>query len=86
MKSYLVVSYESSMTKESSMATTQHNPQRMPTTGGSPALSGKGMIPLVAALILCVLSYQLNASMIPPALTDMAETIGVSVNDVNQVS
>ena len=68
------------------MATTQHNPQGMPTTGGSPALSGKGMIPLVAALILCVLSYQLNASMITPALPDMAETLGVSVNDVSQVS
>ena len=49
-------------------------------------MSGKKMIALVAALMLCVISFQLNASMITPALPDIAEELGVSVNDVSQVS
>lgn len=55
-------------------------------SGKPPVLSGKTMIPLVTALILCVLSYQLNCSMITPALPDMADALNVSVNDVSQVS
>lgn len=53
---------------------------------GNAVLSGRKMIPLVVALIMCVLSYQLNASMITPALPDIADSLGVPLNDVSQIS
>lgn len=49
-------------------------------------LTGKRMVLLVATLVMCVLSYQLNASMITPALPDMARELNVSVNDISQVT
>ncbi|WP_324653321.1 MFS transporter [Georgenia sp. H159] len=53
-------------------------------TGASPLTRGR-MVALVAVLILGVLSYQLNSSMLNPALPDMAERLGVSVDAVSQV-
>lgn len=41
---------------------------------------------LVATLILGVLSYQLNASMLSPALPDMAKSLNTSVEAVSNVS
>lgn len=41
---------------------------------------------LVAVLVLGVIAYALNASMITPALPDMAHELGTSVKDIAQVS
>lgn len=49
-------------------------------------LTGKRMILLVATLVMCVLSYQLNASMVTPALPNIADELGASLNDVSQIS
>ncbi|KHK96587.1 major facilitator transporter [Microbacterium mangrovi] len=49
-------------------------------------LRGGRAVALVATLILCVLSYQLNASMLTPALPDMAKELGIDVGAVSQVS
>lgn len=54
------------------------------------AVRGAGRSPhpalLVAVLVIGVLSYQLNSSMLTPALPDMAKTLGVSATDIGQVS
>lgn len=47
---------------------------------------GGRAVALVATLILGVLSYQLNASMLTPALPHMATELGVDVGEVSQVS
>jgi predicted MFS family arabinose efflux permease len=47
---------------------------------------GGRAVALVATLILGVLSYQLNASMLTPALPHMAAELGVGVGEVSQVS
>ncbi|MEK5400149.1 MFS transporter [Paenibacillus sp. FSL K6-2859] len=47
---------------------------------------GGRAVALVVTLILCVLSYQLNASMLTPALPDIAKAMHVSVSQVSQVS
>jgi predicted MFS family arabinose efflux permease len=47
---------------------------------------GGRAVALVATLILGVLSYQLNASMLTPALPHMATELGVGVGEVSQVS
>ena len=49
-------------------------------------LRGGRAVGLVATLILGVLSYQLNASMITPALPDIARSLGENVGAVSQVS
>lgn len=49
-------------------------------------LSGKKAAILTATLILAVLSYQLNASMLTPALPDMATGFHVSLDAVSQMS
>ncbi|WP_044877032.1 MFS transporter [Paenibacillus sp. IHBB 10380] len=48
-------------------------------------VGGRAVV-LVVTLILCVLSYQLNASMLTPALPDIAKAMHVSVSQVSQVS
>ncbi len=54
-----------------------------PDSGG---LEGKGAAMLVAALMLAILAFQLNCSMISPALPEMAAQIHVSLADISQVS
>lgn len=49
-------------------------------------LSGRRAAALVSALILGVVSFQLNASMLTPALPDIAESFGVGAGDVAPVS
>lgn len=49
-------------------------------------LHGGRAIGLVATLILAVIAFQLNASMITPALPDMARTLKVDIDAVSQVS
>ncbi|WP_431278978.1 MFS transporter [Leifsonia poae] len=49
-------------------------------------LRGGRAVGLVATLILGVLSYQLNASMISPALPDIARQLNENVGQVSQVS
>jgi predicted MFS family arabinose efflux permease len=55
---------------------------------GAPGIhvTGGRAVALVAVLIIGVLSYQLNASMLSPALPDMAATLHVSVSQVSQVT
>ena len=58
------------------------NPPRVPSTTRNPTLRNHPRCPtgiLVATLILGVLSYQLNASMLVPALPDMAESLNTSM-------
>ncbi|WP_085369849.1 MFS transporter [Leifsonia sp. NCR5] len=52
----------------------------------SPPLRGGKAVALVATLILGVLSFQLNASMITPALPDIARDLHEDVGAVSQVS
>ncbi|WP_054010486.1 MFS transporter [Arthrobacter sp. ERGS1:01] len=52
----------------------------------TPLLSGKRAASLVAVLVVAVLSYQLNATMISPALPDIAKSLGVSSAAASQVS
>lgn len=47
---------------------------------------GRKAVTLVATLILTVVAFQLNASMITPALPDIQRALEVSVDDVSQVS
>ncbi|MFE2676077.1 MFS transporter [Streptomyces hygroscopicus] len=47
---------------------------------------GKKAAVLTVTLILGVLSYQLNASMLSPALPDMARDMDVSVSSISQIS
>lgn len=49
-------------------------------------LTGGRAVALVATLILGVLSYQLNASMVTPALPDIARSLGEDVGAVSQVT
>ncbi|MGG7509804.1 MFS transporter [Plantibacter sp. YIM 135249] len=49
-------------------------------------MTGGRAVALVSALILGVLSYQLNASMLAPALPDIARTLGEDVSAVSQVT
>ena len=67
---------------------TQTSPTQTPTSEESNGLGlSKGrVVALVAALIMTVLSFQLNASMITPALPSIAEDLNVSINEVSQVS
>lgn len=51
-----------------------------------PLLSGKKAAILTGTLILAVLSYQLNASMLTPALPDMSASFHVSLDAVSQMS
>lgn len=53
---------------------------------GDGKLHGRRAIGLVATLILAVVAFQLNASMVTPALPDMARTLGVDIDSVSQVS
>ncbi|MGO3320274.1 MAG: MFS transporter [Microbacterium gubbeenense] len=50
-----------------------------------PQLTRGRTVALVTVLILGVLAYQLNSSMLNPALPDMAERLGESVDAVSQV-
>lgn len=52
----------------------------------APPVHGGRAVALVATLILGVLSYQLNASMITPGLPDIARALNVSVESISQVS
>lgn len=52
----------------------------------SAGLTGSRAITLVATLILAVIAFQLNASMITPALPDIAERLSESLDAVSQVS
>jgi predicted MFS family arabinose efflux permease len=56
-----------------------------PSTTIAPLKGGKA-VALVATLILGVLSYQLNATMISPAIPDMAKSLNVGVGAVSQVT
>ena len=44
------------------------------------------LVGMIATLILCVLTYQLNLSMLSPALPNIAESLDVGVDRVSQVS
>ncbi|ERK72013.1 MFS transporter [Leifsonia aquatica] len=57
-----------------------------PAASASPTLRGGRAVGLVATLVLGVLSYQLNASMLSPALPDMAKELNVDVGSVSQVT
>ena len=57
-----------------------------PQAAVAPTLRGGRAVGLVATLILGVLSYQLNASMITPALPDIARALHEDVGAVSQVS
>ncbi|MFD4990112.1 MFS transporter [Streptomyces sp. NPDC058374] len=53
----------------------------------SPApLRGAAAFALVATLVLGVISYQLNASMVTPALPDMAGRLGGGMGEISRVS
>lgn len=52
----------------------------------APAFHGRRAVILVAVLVMGVLSYQLNASMIAPALPDMAKELGATPAAISQVS
>ncbi len=52
---------------------------------GKPPMTRGRTVALVTVLILGVLSYQLNSSMLNPALPDMAERLGTSVDSISQV-
>ncbi|WP_328318780.1 MFS transporter [Streptomyces sp. NBC_00388] len=54
--------------------------------GEQATLHGKKAAALVATLLLSVIAYQLNASMITPALPEMARQLKGSVDDIAQVS
>lgn len=53
---------------------------------GGEKLHGRRAVGLVATLVLAVIAFQLNASMITPALPDMARTLGADIDAVSQVS
>jgi predicted MFS family arabinose efflux permease len=60
--------------------------QRELTPSGQPAIRGRQAVSLVAVLLVGVLSYQLNASMVTPALPSMAKSLGVGSDSIAQVS
>ena len=72
------------MTKESPCTPTPPPPLRAPSPANPSA--ERRAVGLVATLILGVLSYQLNASMITPALPDIADQLGEDIGQVSQVS
>lgn len=47
---------------------------------------GGRLVSLIATLIFCVLAFQLNASMLTPALPNIAESLNVSVDLMSNVS
>jgi predicted MFS family arabinose efflux permease len=53
---------------------------------GQPLLSGSKAAALVATLLLGVIAYQLNASMVTPALPEMAKQLGTNTDSIAQVS
>jgi predicted MFS family arabinose efflux permease len=57
-----------------------------PPTQSTTTLSGGKAVALVATLILGVLSYQLNATMISPAIPNIAKSLHVGVDAVSQVT
>lgn len=61
-------------------------PEARTAAHGTSIVSGKRVVLLVSTLVMCVLAYQLNASMITPALPDIARELNVSLSDVSQVS
>lgn len=46
----------------------------------------KGIVALTVTLILCILTYQFNLSMVTPALPNIAESLNVGIDRVSQVS
>lgn len=52
----------------------------------TPTLRGGRAVGLVVTLVLGVLSYQLNASMLSPALPDMAKELHTDLSSVSQVT
>lgn len=56
------------------------------TVGADGKLRGAAAFGLVATLTLAVVAFQLNASMLSPALPDIAHTLGESLDAVSQVS
>ncbi|GAA0473063.1 MULTISPECIES: MFS transporter [Tatumella] len=54
-----------------------------PASGG---LEGKNAALLVSALMLAILAFQLNCSMLSPALPEMAKQLNVSMTDISAVS
>lgn len=56
------------------------------TATGMPTVTKGRAVALVIALILGVLSYQLNASMLSPALPEMAKSLGTSTSAISQVT
>lgn len=47
---------------------------------------GGRLVSLIITLIFCVLAFQLNASMLTPALPNIAESLNVSVDLMSNVS
>lgn len=68
----------------SSSATTNGPSNLIDGTEGK--LRGSAAVGLVATLTLAVVAFQLNASMLAPALPDIAHTLGESLDAVSQVS
>ncbi|GAA1402611.1 MULTISPECIES: MFS transporter [Oerskovia] len=63
----------------------QRSAQDLTPSGGVP-ITGRKAVALVAVLLLGVLAFQLNASMVTPALPHMAVELGVSASQIAQVS
>ncbi|MFF9896708.1 MFS transporter [Streptomyces longispororuber] len=59
------------------------SPAEHPATG---PVQGSKAVALVTTLLLGVIAYQLNASMVTPALPEMARELDGSVGDISQVS
>ena len=55
------------------------------TTPAAPTLRGARTILLISALVLTVLAFQLNASLLSPALPQMAASLGVSIAEISNV-
>lgn len=60
--------------------------QESPSSPAAVTARGARAVALVATLLLGVISYQLNASMVTPALPDMAERLGGRMDEVSRVS
>ncbi|WGW11620.1 MFS transporter [Saxibacter everestensis] len=68
-----------------STANSAVTPDAKPAAAQQPRLSGSRAALLITALVVAVLSFQLNASMITPALPQIGEYFGANAGSVGQV-
>lgn len=53
---------------------------------GENHITGRGLLALVSTLIVAVLAYQLNSTMVTPSLPTMARSFGVDANGISPVT